>query len=192
MSENKEIITIADTTANPAPLGLMGFGLTTLLLNLHNVGLFGFDTMVMAMGLFFGGAAQVITGKMEWKKNNMFGTVAFSSYGFFWIILVSNIILQKLGWGEAPKPVAMGWFLFAWGVLSTALFVCTLKHSWSLKLLFGMVVVLFFLLSAANFTGSHTIHVLGGAEGIACGSFAIYCASAHLINDSFKRVVLPL
>lgn len=192
MAEHHEVVKVIDDTANPAPLGLMGFGLTTLLLNLHNAGLFGFDSMVMAMGLFFGGMAQVITGAMEWKKKNMFGTVAFSSYGFFWIVLVVNIILQKIGWGETPSPAAMGSFLLVWGLLSTTLFICTLKHGKAMQILFGMVVILFFILSIASFTESHMLHTIAGFEGIACGAFAMYCASALLINDSYKETVLPL
>jgi len=76
--------TITDNTANPAPLGLLGFGMTTVLLNLHNAGFFELGSMILAMGIFYGGMAQVITGVMEWKKGNTFGTVAFTSYGLFW------------------------------------------------------------------------------------------------------------
>lgn len=192
MSEKQEIVRLADTTANPAPLGLMGFGLTTVLLNLHNIGLFGVDSMIMAMGIFFGGAAQVVVGKMEWKKNNMFGTVAFSSYGFFWMTLVATWVFPKMGWAEASTPTAMGWYLTVWGLLSTALWVCTFRHGKAMQILFGMVVVLFFLLAAANFTGSHLVHLLGGIDGVLCGGFAMYCASATLINDAFGKQVLPL
>ena len=74
---------IRDTTSNPAPLGLMGFGMTTVLLNMHNAGWFGLGSMILAMGLFYGGLAQIIAGIMEWKKGNTFGTTAFTSYGLF-------------------------------------------------------------------------------------------------------------
>ena len=82
--------------ANPAPLGLLGFGLTTVLLNLHNAGLFPLDTMILAMGIAYGGLAQIIVGIMEFKKGNTFGTVAFSSYGLFWWSLVALLVLPKL------------------------------------------------------------------------------------------------
>jgi len=78
----KELVTIQDTTANPAPLGLMAFGMTTVLLNIHNAGFYPMDSMILAMGIFYGGLAQVIAGIMEWKKNNTFGTTAFTSFGF--------------------------------------------------------------------------------------------------------------
>jgi succinate-acetate transporter protein len=79
--------------ANPAPLGLLGFGLTTVLLNLHNAGFFGLNSMILAMGIAYGGLAQVIVGVMEFKKGNTFGMVAFTSYGLFWWSLVALIIL---------------------------------------------------------------------------------------------------
>ena len=83
-------ISIVDTTANPAPLGLLGFGMTTILLNLHNTGLYGLNTVIIGMGLFIGGLAQIIAGVQEWKKNNTFGATAFTSYGFFWIHFVPS------------------------------------------------------------------------------------------------------
>src|SRR6202000_2623259 len=86
-----------DGTANPAPLGLCAFGMTTVLLNFHNAGFFELNTMILGMGLFYGGIAQVIAGIMEWKKNNPFGTTAFTSYGFFWLSLVALVIGPKLG-----------------------------------------------------------------------------------------------
>ena len=87
--ETPSTIAIADTTANPAPLGLLGFGMTTILLNLHNAGYYGLDTMILGMGICIGGLAQVMAGAMEWKKKNTFGTTAFTLYGFFWLSLVA-------------------------------------------------------------------------------------------------------
>ena len=101
-------ISIMDTTANPAPLGLMGFGMTTVLLNLHNAGLFGLGSMILAMGIFYGGIAQIIAGVMEWKKKNTFGTLAFTSYGLFWLSLVALILLPKLGLAQAAGKLRHG------------------------------------------------------------------------------------
>ena len=101
MNATTERVTIAkDLTGNPAPLGLMGFGMTTILLNLHNAGLIGLTAAIMAMGMFFGGLAQVMTGLMEWKKGNTFGTTAFTSYGFFWLALVG--CGSSRSWGSGP------------------------------------------------------------------------------------------
>lgn len=188
--ENK--LTIIDTTANPAPLGLCGFGLTTMLLNIHNAGFYGMDTMILAMGIFFGGLAQVVTGIMEWKKGNMFGTVAFASYGFFWISLVFLMVFPKLGWGDAPSAASMGCYLLVWGILSFGLWIATFAHGRASQILFGLVVVLFFLLAISKFADSHLVHEIAGFEGIICGATALYIAMADVINDSFKRKVLPV
>src|SRR3990172_11054984 len=87
---------LLDTNANPAPLGLMGFGLTTILLNIHNAGFYELNSMILAIGIFYGGIAQLIAGIMEWKKNNTFGTLAFSSYGAFWLTLVGIWLIPAI------------------------------------------------------------------------------------------------
>src|ERR1700687_5055708 len=96
-------ILLKDNLANPAPLGLFGFGMTTVLLNLHNAGGFEMNSMILAMGICYGGPAQVIAGIMESKKNNTFGMTAFISYGFFWLSLVALIVLPKWGLSTAPN-----------------------------------------------------------------------------------------
>jgi hypothetical protein len=102
-----------DTTANPAPIGLLGFGMTTILLNLHNAGLFELNAMIMGMGIFVGGIAQVFAGLLEWKKNNTFGTTAFIAYGFFWLSLVALWLIPKTAMGAAYKSseTAVGFYL---------------------------------------------------------------------------------
>jgi len=192
MSNKQELVRLVDTTTNPAAFGLCGFGMATLLLNLHNVGLFPLDSMIMAMGIFFGGIAQVMVGNMEAKKNNMFGMVAFGSYGFFWIILVALMMIPKLGLGTAPTPQAMGWFLTVWGIFSTGLFIATFKLTRMMRVLFGSVVALFFLLAIADFTGNATIKFIAGIDGIFSGSFALFLALAMVINSTFNREVIPL
>src|SRR6201989_312194 len=97
---NEPITQIKDGTGNPAPLGLLGFGMTTVLLNLHNAGFYELNTMILAMGIFYGGVAQIIAGIMEWKKGNTFATTAFTSYGLFWLSLVGLIVLPKFGWAS--------------------------------------------------------------------------------------------
>lgn len=181
-----------DLTANPGPLGLTGFGLSTILLNLHNAGLFQLDSMILAMGLLMGGFVQIMVGVMEWKKNNLFGTMAFTSYGAFWISLVFLLILPKMGLGVAATPVAMGYYLLLWGIYSFGLFVATLKMTKAMMILFGSVVALFVLLALANFTGSHLIHTIAGIEGVFCGSCAVYIALAELYASVYNRNVLPL
>ncbi len=124
MNEPNEPITqIKDTTGNPAPLGLLGFGMTTVLLNLHNAGFYELNSMILAMGICYGGAAQIIAGIMEWKKGNTFATTAFISYGFFWLSLVELILLAKLGWAGPSNDTAMAAYLAMWGLFNA---VCKL------------------------------------------------------------------
>lgn len=190
--ENLQTIIKTDTTANPGPLGLVGFGLTTVLLNLHNAGLFEMDAMIIAMGIFMGGITQVIVGTMEWKKNNIFGTMAFTSYGIFWLTLVFLIMLPKLGMANAPTPIAMGYYLSIWGILSIGFLVVTFKIGKTMTVLFSSVVLLFALLAIANFTGNHLIHTIAGIEGVICGFIAIYIAMAQLFENVYGRQLLPL
>ena len=181
----------AKSMANPAPLGLGGFALTTILLNIHNAGFFEVNVMIFAMGIFYGGIAQLIAGIMEFKHGNTFGMVAFLSFGSFWLTLVFIWVAPNFGL-PAADATSMGCYLTIWGVLSFAMFICTLKGSMIGKLIFGSLVVLFALLAAATFTGNHTLHTVAGYEGIGCGSLALYEACALLINDKWGRQVLPL
>lgn len=179
-------------TGNPAPLGLMGFGMTTVLLNLHNTGLFTLGTMILAMGIFYGGAAQIIAGIMEWKKGNTFATTAFISYGFFWLTLVGLILMPKLGLGVAPDNSAMVAFLVMWGIFTGVLFIATLKLSRALQFVFASLTILFFLLAIGDALHSPLIKQIAGFEGIVCGASAIYAGLAQVINEVYEKEILPL
>jgi len=185
-------LSIQDTTSNPAPLGLMGFGMTTVLLNLHNAGYYPLDSMILAMGIFYGGIAQIIAGIMEWKKKNTFGTTAFTSYGLFWLTLVGLIILPKLNIGEKPTEVAMGWYLVMWGLFTGLMFIGTLRLNRALQFVFASLTVLFFLLAIGDFTGNAAIKTFAGFEGIICGLSAIYAALAQVLNEIYGKEVAPL
>ncbi len=189
---NRSRVELADDTANPAPLGLSAFGLTTILLNLHNAGLYPLDAMILAMGIFYGGLAQVLAGLMEWRKGNSFGTTAFTSYGFFWLSLGGIFVIPHLQWGVAPGPVAMAAYLGLWGVFTAILFVGTLKLGRGLQVVFLMLTVLFFLLALANMTGSGWVLRIAGLEGIACGAVAVYVGLAQLLNEVHGRRFLPV
>ena len=190
---NQSLIQISDTTANPAPLGLLGFGMTTVLLNIHNAGFFELNSMILGMGIFYGGAAQIIAGLMEWKKRNTFATTAFVSYGFFWQVLVALILLPKIIPSATPtNPVAFATFLAMWGIFTAVMFVGTLRLSRALQFVFGSLTILFFLLVAAKLTGSETIEHVAGYEGIVCGASAMYTGLAQVINELYGSAVLPL
>ena len=185
-------VLVTENTANPAPLGLMGFGMTTILLNIHNAGFFPLDAMILGMGIFFGGMAQVIAGMMEFKKNNTFGTTAFTSYGFFWLALVALNVMPAVGLGAAPSSLSMAAFLFMWGLFTFFMFIATLRISKALQVVFGTLAILFFLLAAGNFTGSTAILTFAGYEGILCGFTAINAAMGQVINESYGKEILPL
>jgi succinate-acetate transporter protein len=192
MESERFIISQADITSNPAPLGLMGFGMTTVLLNLHNAGFFGLGSMILGMGIFYGGIAQVIAGIMEWKKGNTFGTTAFISYGFFWLTLVALIVLPKMGLTAAPDNAAMVAYLLIWGLFTAILFIGTLRLNRALQFVFASLTVLFVLLALGDFTGSVTIKHIAGYEGIICGLSAMYAAAAQVLNEVYGKVVLPI
>jgi len=180
------------TLANPAPLGLMGFGMTTVLLNLHNVGLFPLGSMILAMGIFYGGIAQVIAGIMEWKKGNTFGATAFCSFGLFWISLVALLVMPQMGWGNPPSSIGMAAYLLTWCIFTGVMFIGTLKLNRALQLVFASLTLLFFLLALADITDSAIIKQIAGFEGIICGFSAIYAALAQVLNELFGRTVAPL
>lgn len=192
MQSGSEAMAIKDTTANPAPVGLLGFALTTILLNMHNAGLFPMNSMILAMGIFVGGAAQVIVGIMEWKKNNTFGTTAFIAYGFFWMTLVGLIVMPKLGVGIASDAASMAAFLAVWGVFTIGMFIGTFALNRALQVVFGTLTLLFFLLAYSDITGNAAVRVLAGYEGILCGLAALYTSLAQVLNELYGRVVLPL
>lgn len=185
-------VIIKDTSANPAPLGLLAFGLTTVLLNLHNAGIFEMNSMILAMGIFYGGIAQIIAGIMESKKNNTFGFVAFISYGSFWLTLVALIVIPKFGWVPAASPAAMIAYLIMWGIFTTLLFFGTLRISRALQFVFATLAILYFLLAYGESEAGASIKTFTGYEGIVCGASAIYAGIGALLNEVFGKTILPL
>src|SRR5579862_7071632 len=151
-----------DGTANPAPLGLCAFGATTVLLNLHNAGFFEMNSMILAMGIFYGGLAQVIAGIIEARKNNTFGLTAFTSYGFFWLSLVGLIFMAKWGWIDKPSDKAMVAYLSVWGFFTFCMFFGTLRLNRALQFVFASLTILFILLAAGDYSGNTSIKHLAG------------------------------
>jgi succinate-acetate transporter protein len=181
-----------DTTANPAPLGLFGFGMTTVLLNIHNAGFYELNSMILAMGVFFGGLGQVIVGILEWKKGNTFGMTAFGAYGLFWLTLVGVWAFPGLGGSAATSAGALAAYLFFWGLFTLALFFGTLRMNLAIQVVFGSLVVLFWLLALGKITGSVAVTRIAGWEGLLCGLSAMYLGAAQVLNEVFKKEVLPI
>jgi succinate-acetate transporter protein len=190
---NESVTQIKDITGNPAPLGLLGFGMTTVLLNLHNAGFYELNSMILAMGICYGGAAQIIAGMMEWRKGNTFATTAFLSYGLFWFSLVTLIILAKLGWASPSNDTAMAAYLAMWGLFTAVMFIGTLRLSRALQIVFATLTILFFLLAIGDYTNASAgFKHFTGYEGIFCGFSAIYAGLAQVLNEVFGKTVLPL
>jgi len=178
-------------TANPGPLGLLGFGMTTVLLNLHNAGIIELSIVIVAMGLALGGAAQIVAGITELRIGNTFGGTAFTAYGFFWWSLCLIWINPFQPAIKSADPVSMGYYLLLWGVFTLFMFFGTFSHNRITQIIFLSLTVLFFLLATGDFTGNHSITIVAGYVGIFCGLSAIYSAVAQIVNgESGKTIFL--
>ena len=177
--------------ANPGPLGLLGFGMTTVLLNLHNAGLLPLSIVIVAMGIALGGLAQIIAGIRELKQGNTFAGTAFTAYGLFWWSLVL-IWVNPFEGIESASTTAMGYYLLLWGIFTFFMFLGTLKHNRATQVVFGSLTILFVLLAVGDFTGNHMITTIAGFEGIFCGLSAIYSAMGQIVNGEFGKTILPL
>ena len=195
----QETVSIVDKTANPAPLGLLGFGMTTVLLNVHNAGLIPITSMILAMGFAYGGIAQILACAMEYKKGNTFATLAFGSYGLFWwslvfLLMVPQLtILKVMGTPvQAADPASMAAYLFMWGLFTLLMFIATLRLNRGLQVIFISLAILFFLLTIGELTGSKLITMIAGYEGIFTGASAIYVGLGEVINEVYGRDIVPL
>jgi uncharacterized protein len=178
--------------ANPAPLGLVGFGLTTVVLSCINAGLLTKDALpaVIPLAFAFGGLAQIFAGWMEFKNNNTFGTVAFTSYGLFWWWFAFLQWTVGAGWIKPPSASGVGITLLMWGVFTLYMWISTFRSNLALWSVFLTLWITFFLLAGGDLglgTG-----VIGGWLGLFCGLDAMYVSFAEVTNGMFGRTVLPL
>jgi succinate-acetate transporter protein len=178
--------------ANPAPLGLLGFGLTTVLLNLANAGAFPLDSMILGMGIAYGGLMQLFAGTMEYKNGNTFGTVAFMSYGGFWFSLILLLILPGTLGVAGPSTNSMVAYFAMWGFFTALMFVGTLPANRGIQVVFLTLTILFFMLAASEYTGNLDLKHVTGYEGIICGLSAFYLAIAEVLNEVHKKTILPI
>src|SRR3972149_47961 len=185
-------IEVREKLCNPAPLGLAGFGLTPLLLNIVNADLIPKESigMVLPVGLFYGGMAQFAAGMWEAKKNNTFGFTAFSSFGAFWLALGIMIILTDT---EVIEPVplnGMSVFLAGWGLFTAYMFIGTIKISRALQVVFATLTILFFLLAWGE--RNETVHTIAGWEGIFWALSGLYASAGPVVNEAWGEYILPL
>jgi succinate-acetate transporter protein len=175
--------------ANPTPLGLIGFGLSTMLLSLHNIGLFPYGAAILAMALFFGGFAQILAGVMEFFKGNTFGCTAFTSYGAFWWTLAGVWVLPILGYAPAAGPGMMAAYMFLWGLFTFLMFLGTFKGPRLLTAVFGTLFVLFWILALHSALESGALGKLSGVVGVVCGGLALYLGAATALHSGDKKIL---
>jgi uncharacterized protein len=185
---------IPSPIADPGPLGLAAFALTTFVLSMFNAGLMGKggEPIVFALALMYGGLAQVLAGMWEFRTGNTFGAVAFTSYGAFWLSFWAFVQFYEKSVPPADVGHAVGLFLIAWGIFTTYMFVASLRTTTAVATVFALLAVTFFLLGIGN-AGAHTSIVkLGGWFGLATAAAAWYASFAVVTNSTFGRVVMPV
>jgi len=174
--------------ANPAVVGLAGFGLTTLVLQFHNVGWMG-NGPVIWLGLIFGGLVQLIAGFQEMKTGNNFGYCAFTGYGAFWISLCLMLIANNFG-VFPTSHTDVGWFLIAWTLFTVILWIGSMRIHGAMATTFTLLLVGFIFLDIGHF-GDPVFNKYAGYELMTCALAAWYMMARIILNDLFGREVLP-
>jgi succinate-acetate transporter protein len=184
----------AATIADPAPLGLAAFALTTFVLSMFNAGLVDAkgEPIVLGLALAYGGVAQLLAGMWEFTKGNTFGATAFSSYGAFWISFWVYVTFFATRIPEANRGSAVGLYLIAWGIFTTYMWVASLRTTAAVTLVFLLLAITFFVLGIGDAVGNDTISKLGGWIGLATALAAWYASFAGVTNFTFGRELLPV
>lgn len=186
------MVKISEVTSNPAPVGLFAFGLTTFVYSLYHAQAYPMNTMILAMALTFGGLAQLIVGIMEWKKNNVFASTIFLSFGCFWLSIFVLYTLPYVINAGAPDGRAMGTFFFVWGLFTVGLLTSALIRSpWIMSLILFLTIVNMFFLMVAHYSGSVAVEYIAGVVGVIIGVVSMYAATGEIYNETFGKVVFP-
>jgi succinate-acetate transporter protein len=180
--------------ADPAPLGLAGFALTTFVLSMFNAGLVDAkgEPIVLGLALAYGGVAQLLAGMWEFTKGNTFGATAFSSYGAFWISFWAYVTFFATKIPEGNRGSAVGLYLIAWGIFTTYMWVASFRTTAAVNLVFLLLAITFFVLGIGDAVGNDTISKLGGWLGLATAVAAWYASFAGVTNFTFGRELLPV
>ena len=194
MSEVGQIVREGWTPADPGPLGLGAFALTTFVLSMFNSHLVSDsgEPVVLGLALAYGGITQLLAGMWEFRTGNTFGAVAFSSFGAFWI---SFFVLVTFNVGNIPAADAghaIGLYLWAWAIFTTYMFVASLRTTGAVALVFFLLAVTFVLLGIGNSGGHENIIKWGGYLGLATAAAAWYASFAAVTNSTFGRTVMPV
>ena len=180
--------------ADPGPLGLAAFALTTFVLSMFNAGLVGSggEPVVFGLALAYGGLAQVLAGMWEFRTGNTFGAVAFTSYGAFWLSFWAFVQFFEKDVPKADAGHAVGLFLIAWGIFTAYMFIASLRTTAAVSLVFILLTVTFFVLGIGNAGAHPNVVKLGGWIGLATAAAAWYASFAAVTNSTFGRVILPV
>jgi succinate-acetate transporter protein len=182
------------TPADPAPLGLAAFALTTFVLSMFNAGLVSKagEPVVLGLALGYGGIAQVLAGMWEFRTGNTFGAVAFTSFGAFWLSYWALVTFFAGDIPAAHLAASVGLYLIAWGIFTTYMFVASLRTNAAVALVFALLAVTFFLLGIGNANETNGLVEAGGWFGLATAVAAWYASFAAVVNSTFGRTVLPV
>jgi succinate-acetate transporter protein len=183
----------AGSIADPAPLGLAAFALTTFLLSLVNAKLIpaGTEPVVLGLALAYGGLSQLLAGMWEFRRGNTFGATAFGSFGAFWLSFWAYAVFYVHSIPTADADTATGWFLLSWGIFTTLMFLASLRTTVGLVALFALLAATFYVLGAGSLSGSSGVTTFGGYLGIVTAAVAWYCCLAGVMSSTFGRPVLP-
>ncbi|HEY0318126.1 MAG TPA: acetate uptake transporter [Solirubrobacterales bacterium] len=180
--------------ADPAPLGLAAFALTTFILSMFNAGLVsrGGEPVVLGVALAYGGIAQLLAGMWEFRTGNTFGAVAFTSFGAFWLSFWALVTFFAADIPPADVGSALGLFLIAWGIFTTYMFIASLRTTVAVALVFFLLAITFYLLGIGNANESEGVIEAGGWAGLATAAAAWYASFAAVTNATFGRMILPV
>lgn len=180
----------ATSIADPAPLGLAGFALTTFVLSMFNAGLVGKagEPVVLGLALAYGGGAQLLAGMWEFRKGNVFGATAFSSYGAFWISFWAFVTF----FSDGVPATAVGLFLIGWGIFTFYMWIASFRTTVAVNVVFLLLWVTFVLLGIGDAAGNTSISKVGGWVGLATALAAWYASFAGVTNFTFGRQIVPV
>jgi hypothetical protein len=192
-AETAQTVVGTGSIADPAPLGLAAFALTTFVLSLVNAKWMpaGTAPVVLGLALAYGGLAQLLAGMWELRRGNTFGATAFGSFGAFWISFWAYVTFYADKIPAADADTATGWFLIAWGIFTTLMFLASLRTTMGLVGLFALLAATYYVLGAGALAGSSGVTTVGGYLGIITAVVAWYCAVAGVLSSTFGRPVLP-